>query len=68
MRPGTSLEDYLEEFIKLLEDLLPMHKMILETYNAFCLVHSLLDEYNHLITTLVKGRRLLIAIRLRENY
>ena len=56
MSLGVSLEDHLQEFNKLCEDLLNMDEVVPETYKALCLVNSLPDEYENLVNLLLKGK------------
>ena len=56
MRKGISLKEHLDDFDGLLEDLLNLDEVIPDTYKALCLVNSLPDEYDHLVTTLLDGK------------
>ena len=60
MKPGVLMHDHVLTFEKLLTDLKYLDKDIKDEVNAMILLHSLLDEYSHFVTTLIYGKNVII--------
>ncbi|KAH9780058.1 retrovirus-related pol polyprotein from transposon TNT 1-94-like protein [Citrus sinensis] len=60
MKPGVSMHDHVSRFEKLLADLKNLDEDIKDEVKAMILLHSLLDEYSHFVTTLIYGKSVII--------
>ncbi|KAH9685884.1 Integrase catalytic domain-containing protein [Citrus sinensis] len=60
MKPGVSMHDRVSRFEKLLADLKNLDEDIKDEVKAMILLHSLLEEYNHFMTTLIYGKSVII--------
>ena len=55
-RQGISMSEHISDFNKILADLTNLEVKISDEDKALCLLNSLPDEYEHLITTLLYGK------------
>ncbi|KAM5552956.1 hypothetical protein ABKV19_025277 [Rosa sericea] len=55
-RQGISMSEHISDFNKILADLANLDVQISDEDKALCLLNSLPDEYEHLITTLLHGK------------
>ena len=55
-QPSTTINDHIILFNKLVADLLNLEENVKDEDNAWLLLASLLDEYDHLVTTLLHGK------------
>ncbi|KAH9792408.1 hypothetical protein KPL71_004103 [Citrus sinensis] len=60
MKPGVSMHDHVSRFEKLLVDLKNLDEDIKDEVNVMILLHSLPEEYNHFMTTLIYGKSVII--------
>ncbi|KAH9648687.1 hypothetical protein KPL70_025692 [Citrus sinensis] len=60
MKPGVSMHDHVSRFEKLLADLKNLDEDIKDKVKVIILLHSLLEEYSHFVTTLIYGKSVII--------
>ncbi|KAH9686470.1 hypothetical protein KPL70_014355 [Citrus sinensis] len=60
MKPRVSLHDYVSRFEKLLVDLKNLDEDINDEVKVMILLHLLLEEYSHFVTTLIYGKNVII--------
>ncbi|KAL8170360.1 hypothetical protein V2J09_022164 [Rumex salicifolius] len=60
MRPGISMEEHLNDFTKMLTDLVNLGVTVSDETKAVCLLNSLPDDYEHLTTTLTYGKEKMV--------
>ena len=60
MKHGVSMHDHVSKFKKLLADLKNLDKDIKDEVKAMILLHSLLEEYSHFLTTLIYGKSVIV--------
>ena len=56
MKHEVSMHDHVSRFKKLLADLKNLDEDIKDEVKAMIMLHSLLEEYNHFVTTLIYGK------------
>ncbi|KAH9666242.1 Integrase catalytic domain-containing protein [Citrus sinensis] len=56
MKPRVSMHDHISRFENLLADLKNLNEDIKDEVKAMILLHSLLEEYSHFVTTLIYGK------------
>ena len=60
MKLGVSVHDHVSRFEKLLANLKNLDEDIKDEVNVIIMLHSLLEEYNHFVTTLIYGKNVII--------
>ena len=60
MKEGTSMLEHLNCFNKVINELLTVDVKIDEENKAFILLSSLLQSYDHIVTTMLHGKETLI--------
>ncbi|KAH9783426.1 hypothetical protein KPL71_009306 [Citrus sinensis] len=60
MKPRVSMHDHVSRFEKLLADLKNLDEDIKDEVKAMILLHSLLEEYSHFVTTLIYGKSVIV--------
>ncbi|KAH9781794.1 Integrase catalytic domain-containing protein [Citrus sinensis] len=60
MKSGVSMHNHVSRFEKLLADLKNLDEYIKDEVKAMILLHSLLEEYSHFVTTLIYGKIVII--------
>ncbi|KAH9688421.1 hypothetical protein KPL70_015118 [Citrus sinensis] len=60
MKPGVSMHDHVSRFEKLLANLKNLDEDIKDEVKAMILLHSLLEEYSHFVTTLIYVKSVIV--------